>query len=59
MKVLDTIQHTKNVSKPSFETWFKGSIFLQHGNHFCIYSRTKFAADWLASHYIDINIESL
>ncbi|HHT7153211.1 MULTISPECIES: helix-turn-helix domain-containing protein [Bacillus cereus group] len=59
IKVLDTIQHTKNVSKPSFETWFKGSIFLQNGNHFCIYSRTKFASDWLASHYKDLIIESL
>lgn len=58
-KVLDLLQHEKNISKPSFETWFTGSFLLQNGSHFCVYSRTKFAADWLQSHYKDIIIESL
>lgn len=44
----------KNVSKPSYETWFKYTSAEIGENTLTIFSPNAFAKDWLENHYGDM-----
>ncbi|MFZ5945039.1 MAG: chromosomal replication initiator protein DnaA [Bacillota bacterium] len=45
----------KDLSKPSFETWFKGTELIAYYDDYLIISTPNvFAKDWLQNHYIDL-----
>lgn len=39
------------ISPPSFNTWFKGTKGKQLGETYCVYSPSRFAAEWLYHRY--------
>lgn len=42
---------SKQISKPSFDTWFKGTDAVIDGNVLIISANNEFAADWLEERY--------
>lgn len=48
-EALERIQD--RISPPSFNTWFKGTKGKQLGETYCVYSPSRFAAEWLYQRY--------
>ena len=47
------------ISPPSFNTWFKATKEEQLGETYCVYSPSRFAAEWLYQRYSDLIIPIL
>ncbi|MEK4045532.1 helix-turn-helix domain-containing protein [Paenibacillus sp. FSL H8-0048] len=56
-EALDHIQ--TRISPPSFNTWFKGTKGRQLGETYCVYSPSRFAAEWLYHRYSDLIVPVL
>ncbi|NRG34580.1 hypothetical protein HRF63_22225 [Bacillus circulans] len=53
--VLESAQ--ANISKPSFDTWFKDILIKVQNNILTIYAPNEFAMDWLEERYNDNIVE--
>lgn len=53
--VLESAQ--ANISKPSFDTWFKDILIKVQNNILTIYAPNEFAMDWLEERYKDNIVE--
>lgn len=47
------------ISPPSFNTWFKGTKGKHLGKTYCVYSPSRFAAEWLYNRYSDLIVPIL
>ncbi|MEK3822435.1 DnaA N-terminal domain-containing protein [Cytobacillus sp. FSL W8-0315] len=56
-QVLEYIQ--AKISKPSFDTWFKDSLFKNRDSVITLYAQNKFAASWINDRHMDLITQAL
>lgn len=56
-QVLEYIQ--AKISKPSFDTWFKDSLFKNRDSVITLYAQNKFSASWINDRHIDLITQAL